>query len=117
MAKWPDPLEEEAYYGLAGEVVRTIEPHSEADPAALLVQFLVAFGNAVGRGPHFQVEADKHATNIFALVVGETSKARKGTSLGHILRLFNLADPEWVTCQPEVLQRLLNTTLIQGLVC
>ena len=29
---WPDPPAPEAYYGLAGDVVRAIEPHSEADP-------------------------------------------------------------------------------------
>ena len=27
---WPRPLEKEAYYGLAGELVRAIEPHTEA---------------------------------------------------------------------------------------
>src|SRR5262245_51970520 len=48
---WPDSLDTAAYHGLAGNIVRTIEPASEADPAALLVQTLVAFGNAIGRGP------------------------------------------------------------------
>ncbi len=50
---WPGPLATEALRGLAGEIVRVIEPHSEADPAALLIQFLTAFGNAVGSRPHF----------------------------------------------------------------
>ena len=49
---WPT-LAPEALHGLAGEVVRTIEPHSESDPVALLLQFLSAFGNAIGRGPYF----------------------------------------------------------------
>lgn len=52
-----------AYYGLAGDVVRTIAPHSEADPVAILVQFLTAVGNAIGRGPYYQVEGDRHGTN------------------------------------------------------
>ena len=51
--EWPDPPSDQAFYGLAGEVVRAIEPHSEADPVALLVQFLVAFGSVIGRGAHF----------------------------------------------------------------
>ncbi len=38
-----------AYYGIAGEIVKTIEPHTEADPAALLIQIIVAFGVLVGR--------------------------------------------------------------------
>jgi hypothetical protein len=41
---WPDPPDGAAYHGLAGDVVRAIGPHSEADPVALLVQLLVAFG-------------------------------------------------------------------------
>ena len=56
---WPSPLDESAFHGLAGRFVRAVEPHSEADPVALLVQTLVAFGNAVGRGPHFVAEAEK----------------------------------------------------------
>ncbi|MEW6229964.1 MAG: hypothetical protein AB1700_18055, partial [Bacillota bacterium] len=71
---WPDPPVPEAFYGLAGDIVRTIEPHTEADPVALLVQFLVAFGNAVGRGPHFVAEADRHGLNLFACLVGATAK-------------------------------------------
>ena len=85
---WPDPLDNDAYHGLAGEIVRTIEPHTESDPAALLIQFLVAFGNVVGRRPHFQVENDLHRMNEFAVVVGETAKARKGTSAGYVEGLF-----------------------------
>ena len=55
---WPDPLAEEAYYGLPGEIVRTIEPHSEANPAAILVQALIASGSAIGRIPYLRAEAD-----------------------------------------------------------
>src|SRR5262249_8711241 len=69
--------------------------HTEADPAALLIQFHVAFGSVVGRQAHFQVEADRHYTNLFASIVGESSKARKGTSWGHIRRVFEKIDPEW----------------------
>jgi Protein of unknown function (DUF3987) len=98
---WPEPLCAEAFHGLAGQVVDLIAPHSEADPAALLIQFLVAFGNAVGRGPFFEVEGDRHATNLFTVMVGETAKARKGTSWSRIRRLFMLAEAEWVTRRVE----------------
>jgi Bifunctional DNA primase/polymerase, N-terminal len=76
--EWPEAAAEEAFYGLAGNVVRLIEPHSEADRMALLVQFLVAFGNLIGRGPHFMAEADAHFTNLFAVLVGRTAKGRLG---------------------------------------
>jgi Protein of unknown function (DUF3987) len=98
---WPEPLCGEAFHGLAGQVVRLVAPHSEADPAALLIQFLVAFGNVIGRGPFFEVEGDRHATNLFAVMVGETSKARKGTSWGRIRRLFTLAEEAWVRGRVE----------------
>jgi hypothetical protein len=92
---WPSPLAEEAYYGLAGEIVRTIEPASEADPAALLIQMLVGFGNMLGRTAHCRVEADKHFGNEFAVLVGKTSKARKGTSWGQSNRFLSAADEQW----------------------
>ncbi len=89
------PLGEEAFHGLAGEIVRAIEPHSEADPAAILVQFLAAVGNAIGSGPCFRVEADRHPCNLFVAIVGETASARKGSSWGQARRLVEQADPEW----------------------
>lgn len=48
---WPSPLKEDAFHGVAGELVRIIEPHSEADPAALLIQCLVAAGNVSATPP------------------------------------------------------------------
>jgi len=62
---------------------------------ALLTQFLAFFGNAIGHEPHFMVEADRHGLNLFIVLVGATSKGRKGTSLGHVKRLFERCDPEW----------------------
>lgn len=92
---WPTPPAEAAYHGLARDIVRAIEPHSEADPIAILLQFLVAFGNAVGRSPHFMAEADRHGPNLYAVLVGETAKSRKGVSWGHARHLIEEAEPEW----------------------
>ena len=92
--EWP-VMDSAAYYGLAGEVVRSIEPHSEADPVAILLQFLAAFGNAVGLSPHYQVEGDKHRAKLFVVTSGATSKGRKGTALGRIRQLMAIAAPDW----------------------
>ena len=92
---WPATLKEEAFHGLAGEIVRAIEPHSEADPAALLLQFLVAFGSVIGRTAHFVAEADRHFLNLFLVLVGVSSKGRKGTAWGHVRRLAESVDPTW----------------------
>jgi hypothetical protein len=88
-------LKPAAFHGLAGEIVRRIEPHSESDPAALLAQFLLAFGNTAGRAAHWLAEDTPHFTNEFAVVVGQSSVARKGTSLDRILALFAEADLFW----------------------
>lgn len=92
---WPT-LPPEALHGLPGEVVRTLDPHTEADPAAILFQTLVAFGNVLGRSAHFRVEADEHPGNLFAVLVGDSAKGRKGTSWSHIKRLFRSVDETWV---------------------
>ena len=91
-APWPAPLAEAAFHGLAGRAVRALEPHTEADPAALLMNFLLMFGSAVGHGPHFMVGDTRHGGNLFAVLVGETAKARKGSSEGGPRRVMRAAD-------------------------
>jgi len=95
VAAWPERLASEALHGIAGDFVRAVEPHTEADPASILTQFLVGFGNMVGRSPYYQVEADRHHTNLFGVVVGATAKGRKGTSLGQVRRRLGAVDPAW----------------------
>lgn len=97
LSPWPSDLDEAAYHGLAGDIVRAIEPHTEADPAALLIQVLTAFGNSVGRHARFMADGAAHFPNLFAVLIGATSKGRKGTSWAHILRLFENNDRTWAT--------------------
>ena len=92
--EWPI-LDPAALHGLPGSVVRAIGPHTEADPVAILVQFLASVGNAIGRGPHYRVEGDRHGPNIYAVLVGETAKGRKGTSWGRVRQIMEIADPSW----------------------
>jgi hypothetical protein len=91
---WP-VMAPDAHHGVVGDVVRTIEPHTESDPAALLIQFLVAVGNAIGRGPFYQIEGDHHFTKLNVILVGATSGGRKGTSLSRVLQVMELADNDW----------------------
>ena len=92
---WPASLGKAAYHGLAGEFVHAIEDHTESDSVATLLQYVVAFGNAIGRHAFFQVEATKHYLNLYLVLVGETANARKGTSLGHVRKQFSFAAREW----------------------
>jgi 5S rRNA maturation endonuclease (ribonuclease M5) len=92
---FPERLTARAFQGLAGDIVRRIEPHTEADSAALLIQVLVAFGNIIGRDAFCVADGSRHVMNMFAVLVGESSKARKGTSWRHVLRIFERADEQW----------------------
>ncbi|MDQ3539502.1 MAG: YfjI family protein, partial [Chloroflexota bacterium] len=91
---WPT-LDDTALYGLAGEIVRAVDPHTEADPAAILAHVLVMFGSAVGRGPHVRVGEVRHGTNENIVLVGQSSKSRKGTSEAPPRRIVGEADPAW----------------------
>jgi hypothetical protein len=91
---WPT-MDRAAYHGFAGEVVETIEPHSEADPVAILLQFLTCVGNVIGRAAYYQVESDRHHANLFTVLVGASSKARKGTSMGRVSAIVKVADDRW----------------------
>jgi hypothetical protein len=61
----------------------------------LLVQFLTVYGIVIGRNRYFQIEATRHFTNLFTVVAGLTSRARKGTSYAHIEAQMRAADPTW----------------------
>lgn len=91
-AGWPAPPDPAAHHGLPGQIVSKIAPHTEADPAAILTQLLVCAGALIGRGAYFQVEATRHHPNEFVVLVGDSAKARKGSSFDHVARLLAHAD-------------------------
>jgi hypothetical protein len=90
-------MAEEAFIGLAGDIVRAIEPHTESDSAGLLLSSHAWFGNCIGRGPHYRVEATEHGPNLYIVKVGDTSKARKGTGEDRIRAIFRHVDDEWAS--------------------
>jgi len=92
---WPT-LDDAALQGLLGDVVRTIDPTTEADQVATAATFLVMFGSCVGRGPYLMVGDDRHGTNFYAVLVGDTAIARKGTSLSGPRRLMGDVDEPWL---------------------
>ncbi len=94
-ADWPKRLSKRAYCGLAGDIVEALGPITEADEAGLLVQFLICFGNAIGRSSYFRVGPAEQHSNLFGVLVGRTAKARKGLSWNEIERFFEDADRIW----------------------
>jgi len=72
--------------------VATLDPHTEADPAGVLVSFLVAFGAAVP-GPRAIADGAEHPARLFGVLVGSTSRGRKGTAWANVRRILAEADP------------------------
>jgi hypothetical protein len=93
----PAPPAQEAYYGLAGDIVRAIEPDTEADPVALLAHVLAGYGSMIGRRAHYSVEDTEHRANEYYVLVGATAKGRKGTAERRARRLLRAVDETWDT--------------------
>lgn len=92
---WPK-LHPNAFHGLAGDVVRTVGPYTEADPAAVLASLLTAAGASIGSGPHARAGHVKHPARLHVLIVGQTAKSRKGTSLAAARLVLDRADPRFM---------------------
>lgn len=92
---WPRQLAEEAFHGIAGKFVRLVEPTSESASVAILIQFLTAFGNIIGRTAHVQIGASKHYGNLFVALVGDSSVGRKGTAWDLVSLVMSKVDEKW----------------------
>jgi hypothetical protein len=88
-------LPEAALHGLPGRVAAELAVTSGADPAALLVSFMVAFGNTLGRHPHIMLAGAEHPAREFAVIVGDAATGRKGTAWQAVKALVREAEPDW----------------------
>lgn len=94
LKEWPR-FSWDACPGLLGDFVRLATRNSEADAAAVCITALVRFGAEVysyggrsGLGPHFYIGETIHPPRLFAVICGNSSKARKGTSRHPVTKLF-----------------------------
>lgn len=79
--------------GILGEFVKLATRDSEADPAAVCITALVRFcaeiyGHVPNKGPHIYIGETVHPPRLFAVICGNSSKARKGTSRHPVTKLF-----------------------------
>jgi Protein of unknown function (DUF3987) len=91
---FPARMRKEAYRGIAGQIVALITENTELWDEAVLVQFLVAFGNMAGREPYKWAESEHHA-NEFVCIVGTTANGAKGGSWRAVNSLLYAIDPEY----------------------
>src|SRR6476660_7535014 len=54
-----------------------------------------AFSNIIGNCPYYQIEGTRHHANLFSVLVGRSSKARKGTALDRISSIIRVVDDRW----------------------
>jgi hypothetical protein len=85
-----------AFHGLLGKTVRMIEPVTEAATVGVLVSYATAFGVAVGPTPFVLADGARHTARLFAVLVGKTARARKGTSWRVTRNVWTQADAEFV---------------------
>ena len=84
-----------ALYGLAGEIVRAVDPITESDMVATLTNLLAGFGNIVGPIPYVSVGDARHYLNIYVVQVGDTAKGRKGTAWATPAAMLRNIDSDW----------------------
>ena len=90
----PAPMTADAWHGPLAEAVARLAPATEADRNATLVSALVLWGAKVGPGPHAVLDlSSRHGCNEFAVIVGDTAAARKGTSLSVARHVLDGCDP------------------------
>ncbi len=94
---WPREMASEAYIGLPGDFVRLVEPHTEADPAALLTNFVVAGGVLFGREAYAVADGRRHYPVEFLLAVGQTGAGRKGTASERTLAVMDRVEEGYRT--------------------
>jgi hypothetical protein len=88
LIKQPPKFNMDSLPGLLGEFVKAACHMSEADPAAVAATFLVRFGIECGPDPCVMVGDTGHSARLNAVIVGDSSKSRKGTSAGPVKAFF-----------------------------
>jgi hypothetical protein len=90
-------LDPAAFTCYLGDLVRQVQPDTEADPVGVLASLLCTAGVYLGPGPHLRTGDDRHPLLVWPLVVGRTSAGRKGASWSTARRLLVAADAEFMT--------------------
>lgn len=88
---WP-VLDGKAFHGLPGQIIATVLPHTEADPAAMLFTLYGAAGAMIGRQPHILTGGVHHGARVWPLIIGRTAGGMKGTSWAEVRRVLKHAD-------------------------
>jgi hypothetical protein len=94
VASWPEPPADAAYHGVLGDIIRAVEPVTEADPVAILGSLLAYLGGCMGNGRALY-QGSTQTANLFIALVGDSSTGRKGTASSIARDVMEAAYPEW----------------------
>lgn len=83
------------FAGMLGRAVRTLIPHSEADPVGILAALLSAFSAAIGNGPRVHYGTQTQTLSVWTVLIGATGMGRKGTATRAALDIVRTALPDW----------------------
>jgi len=87
-------LEPEAKYGIVGKV---LDLYSQTEPceASILFPFLTVAGNIIGDKVFIYEAGVNHSGRLFTVIVGKSSKGRKGTAWSYVKELIYEIIPEY----------------------
>ena len=88
---WPE-LREVANHGITGSLVALATQESEADQAGVLMTTLTWASALFGANPVQYVGDTPHYPRLFSVLVGQSSKARKGTTISPVKRVLSQAE-------------------------
>lgn len=91
LAEFPEAVAE-CFYKLAGQFAKGATAKTEADPIAVLFTLLTRLGCYYGRNATLWHGGIPFPPKLFTVLVGLSSKGRKGTSVFPVARLFELVD-------------------------
>jgi hypothetical protein len=92
---FPQPMHEDAFYGIAGKCINLMAQHCESSRESLLLQFLVIAGNIIGRSVYVYAGGAFLFPNEYVVCVGSTSRGRKGTAWRMNEHLAAIVAPDW----------------------
>lgn len=87
---WPI-MKSKAARGIVGDIAHLATARSEADPVAVIATTLAYAAALFGRTQFIRIGDSTHHSRHFNVVVGQSSRARKGTSFDPVNRLFRRA--------------------------
>jgi hypothetical protein len=73
-------LPDTVYHGPLGDAIALIDPYTEATPAAVGIGVIIRYGVILGRDVWRRIGRQHHYPNLFAVIVGPSSTARKGVA-------------------------------------